>query len=361
MRALPVNAPSFQAALAGWYRANARPLPWRQQPSVYKTVVSEFMLQQTQVKTVLPYFARWLARFPDFAALAAASPEAVLKAWEGLGYYSRARNLHKLAQAVTALPVMPHTPEAWQELPGIGPYTAAAVTSISFGASVGCVDGNVVRILARLTADATPYRDSGAAAQALSPVAQALIAGCPQPGNHNQAMMELGATICTRYAPQCLLCPVAEFCAGTKTGQPENFPALAPKVIERREVVRVWCVRRGALLLHRAAAASRRLAGQHELPTAEQAGIASAVAIEGPLLAKKIRGITRYRITESIHSVSPPEPAVQEASAEGELVWVPVAELGNVTLSGPHRRWVNELLAEHRVQAGAERLTGRWS
>ena len=130
MRAQPLSAPAFQAALAAWYRANARALPWRQQPTVYKTVVSEFMLQQTQVKTVLPYFARWLQEFPDFAALAAAQPEAVLKAWEGLGYYSRARNLHKLAQALAALPSLPRTPEAWQELPGIGPYTAAAVTSI---------------------------------------------------------------------------------------------------------------------------------------------------------------------------------------------------------------------------------------
>jgi len=398
VRVQPLSAPAFQAALTAWYRANARALPWRQRPTVYKTVVSEFMLQQTQVKTVLPYFARWLQEFPDFATLAAARPEAVLKAWEGLGYYSRARNLHKLAQALAALPALPRTPEAWQELPGIGPYTAAAVTSIAFGAEVGCVDGNVVRILARLTADATPYRDSAAAAKALSPVTQALIAGSPAPGDHNQSMMELGATICTRYQPQCLLCPVAAFCAGTRKGNPEAYPALAAKVIERREVVRVWCVRQGALLLHRAAATSRRLAGQHELPTAEQAGIASAVAIEGPLLAKKTRGITRYRITESIHAVKlPPQlkqaefqqvervvpnalgqfrvrarmqaetkrvgdnalhphaantRAVEEAPAEGELVWVPVAELGSVTLSGPHRRWVNELLAAGRLQAG---------
>jgi A/G-specific adenine glycosylase len=343
-------APAFQAALAAWYRANARPLPWRQNPSVYKTVVSEFMLQQTQVKTVLPYFARWLREFPDFAALAAAPPEAVLRAWEGLGYYSRARNLHKLAQAIVALPALPQTPAEWQELPGIGPYTAAAVTSIAFGAPAACVDGNVVRILARLTADATPYRDSGSAAKALNPAAQALMAGCPAPGDHNQAMMELGATICTRYQPQCLLCPVATFCAGTKQGNPETYPALAAKVIERREVVRVWCMRQGALLLHRAAAASRRLAGQYELPTAEQAGVASAVAIEGPLLAKKTRGITRYRITESIHAVRLPGAlsAVQEAPADGELVWMPLAELGSVTLSGPHRRWVNELLAVGR-------------
>src|SRR5438045_534267 len=135
----------FQTALLRWYRANARALPWRESPSVYKTVVSEFMLQQTQVKTVLPYFARWLAALPDFAALAAAPEEQVMKLWEGLGYYSRARNLYKLAKAIAAQPVPPRDPAEWRELPGVGPYTAAAITSISFGEPAACVDGNVVR------------------------------------------------------------------------------------------------------------------------------------------------------------------------------------------------------------------------
>ena len=149
----------FRHALLSWYRANARALPWRQTPSLYKTVVSEFMLQQTQVKTVLPYFARWLDALPDFAELAAAPEARVLKLWEGLGYYSRARNLHHLAKAIVARPAMPRTPGEWRELPGVGPYTAAAITSISFGEGAACVDGNVVRILARLTADATEFRD----------------------------------------------------------------------------------------------------------------------------------------------------------------------------------------------------------
>src|SRR5215217_3924649 len=125
----------FQTALSGWYRLHARNLPWRDAPSLYKTVVSEFMLQQTQVKTVLPYFARWLDALPDFSALAAAPQDQVLRLWEGLGYYSRARNLHRLAKEIAGRPIVPRTPEEWRELPGVGPYTAAAITSISFAAS----------------------------------------------------------------------------------------------------------------------------------------------------------------------------------------------------------------------------------
>src|SRR4051812_46609530 len=147
----------FQAALLGWYRLHARALPWRESPTLYKTVVSEFMLQQTQVKTVLPYFARWLQALPDFASLARAPEARVLRLWEGLGYYSRARNLHRLAREIAPRRAAPRTPAEWREFPGVGPYTAAAVTSIAFDQPAACVDGNVVRILSRLTADDTEF------------------------------------------------------------------------------------------------------------------------------------------------------------------------------------------------------------
>ena len=331
----------FRRALSGWYRRHARALPWRELPSLYKTVVSEFMLQQTQVKTVLPYFARWLAAFPDFAALAAAPESRVLKLWEGLGYYSRARNLHRLAQAIAPLPVPPRTPVAWRELPGVGPYTAAAITSIAFGERAACVDGNVVRILARLTADATPFRDSASAAKAFAPLAEALVpADCP--GDHNQAMMELGATVCLRQNPLCLTCPVREFCAGAR-GDAKSYPRLAAKKMEQVAVTRVWSERRGALLLHRAGAQARRFANVHELPSAEQAGLPEAAVMRGELLAKNRRSITRYQITESIHRAPPPRGQLPAG-----LVWVPLAELDQVTLSGPHRRWISALLAVNR-------------
>lgn len=339
---LVAHREAFQAALLAWYRRHARTLPWRTAPTLYKTVVSEFMLQQTQVKTVLPYFARWLEALPDFKALAAAPESRVLKLWEGLGYYSRARNLHRLAQAVAALPAPPRTPAEWQELPGVGPYTAAAITSISFSAPAACVDGNVVRILARLTADGTEFRDSASAAKTFAPLANALLSA-ESPGDHNQAMMELGATVCFRQNPLCLTCPVRTFCAAGQAGNPEDYPRLAAKVMERHEVLRVWCERDGALLLHRSAATARRFANMHELPTAAQAGLPDETARKGALLAKKRRGITRYQITESIHAAPAPRGTLSE-----ELVWVPLAELESVTLSGPHRRWVNEILTARK-------------
>lgn len=339
-------APAFQSALLGWYQHHARVLPWRQAPSVYKTVVSEFMLQQTQVKTVLPYFARWLEALPDFAALAAADEARVLKLWEGLGYYSRARNLHRLARTVAALPALPQTAVEWRELPGVGPYTAAAITSISFDTPAACVDGNVVRILARLTADATLYRDSGTAAKAFTPLADALLTTA-RPGAHNQAMMELGATVCFRQNPLCLTCPVRTFCAGARTGEPASFPRLAPKQMEQRAVTRLWCERDGALLLHRAAADAKRFANMHELPTPEHAGFSENEAAAGPLLARKKRGITRFQITETIYAA----PVPKSPHRDPALVWVPLTRLETITLSGPHRRWVNAILAQ--------RTTGR--
>jgi A/G-specific adenine glycosylase len=329
----------FQRALLDWFRASARPLPWRSAPSLYATVVSEFMLQQTQVKTVLPYFDRWLKALPDFASLAAVDEARVLKLWEGLGYYSRARNLHRLGRALVARPAPPQTAAEWRELPGVGPYTAAAIASIALGAPVACVDGNVVRILSRLTADATPFRDSATAARTLEPLAAALLAPTA-PGDHNQAMMELGATVCLRHNPLCPTCPVREMCAAARRGNAADYPRLAPKQLERQSVTRIWCEHDGALLLHRAPAGARRFANLHELPLPEHAGLDPATVARGELLARKRRGITRFLITETIQRA--PRPA-QKLGAQ--LVWVPLDGLDSITLSGPHRRWINEILA----------------
>lgn len=343
---LIASSPAFQAALLDWYRAHRRRLPWREEPSLYKTVVSEFMLQQTQVKTMLPYFARWLEALPDFAALAAASEAEVVKLWEGLGYYTRARNLHKLARALVAPPEPPRTREAWLELPGIGPYTSAAITSIAFGAPAAVVDGNVVRILSRLAADGRAWRDTTAAGKDLAPLADALL-NHAEPGDHNQAMMELGATVCTRHNPLCTVCPVRAFCAACRAGEPEAYPRLAAKVIEAKTVLRVWCRRAGdgALLLHKTDAAARRLAGQHELPAAEHLGLGAArelaTTADAPLAVKK-RGITRFAFTEPIHAW--PEARLPRPLPAG-LAWVAPPELESVLMSGPHRRWVRELLA----------------
>ncbi len=348
----PRSLPALRRALLDWFRAHKRPLPWREAPSLYKTVVSEFMLQQTQVKTVLPYFARWQERFPDFAALAGAPEADVVKHWEGLGYCSRARNLHKLARAVAALPVPPSTATAWQELPGVGPYTAAAIASIACGDPVACVDGNVARVLARLTADTTAFASGTELVKHFRALASTVLEPA-HPGEWNEAMMELGATVCTPRAPTCLLCPLSKHCATADPGRAATIPALARPKTEQRRVVRVWCVRDGHLLLHRADAASRRLADLHELPTAADLGLDAAVAERGALLLRRTRSITRYRIEETIHELAPAalpsrpcEGAEKQNSAAGAaLHWVPLAELERVTLSGPHRRWVRELLA----------------
>ncbi|HYD84738.1 MAG TPA: A/G-specific adenine glycosylase, partial [Opitutus sp.] len=212
--------------------------------------------------------------------------------------------------------------------------------SISFAAPAACVDGNVVRILARLTADATPFRDSATASKAFAPLADALLTHA-SPGDHNQAMMELGATVCFRQKPLCLTCPVRAFCAAGQRGDPEKYPRLAPKQIEQRAVTRIWCERDGALLLHCATADARRLANQHELPTAEHAGVSTEALRSTDLLATKRRAITRFQITETIYATRAPR-----GKLAAELAWIPLAQLDTITLSGPHRRWIAEILAK---------------
>jgi A/G-specific adenine glycosylase len=333
---------AFQASLLGWYRIHARRLPWREAPSLYKTVVSEFMLQQTQVKTVIPYFARWMAALPDWEALASAPEPAVLKLWEGLGYYSRARRLRRLARLLAARGRVPSSREAWLELPGIGPYTAAAVASMAFGEPAACVDGNVVRVLARLTADGTLFRDAASAARGFAGMAGLLLPP-HSPGDFNQAMMELGATVCVRENPRCGACPVAGFCGAARRGRPAAFPRFASRRPGVRSVVRLWCVRRGALLLHRRPESARRLTGLYELPTPKQLGLESARAKAGPLLAARRRSITRFRIREWIHSAPCPRGRLRPG-----LAWIALARLDDIVLSGPHRRWVGEILALNR-------------
>ena len=334
----------FQRALHAWYRVHQRKLPWRNAPSLYKTVVSELMLQQTQVATVLPFFDRWLRELPDFGALAAAPETRVMKLWEGLGYYSRARNLHRLAQTVARLPSPPRSPADWRELPGIGPYTAAAITSIAFGEPAAVVDGNVVRILARLAGEGRLFRDGSDAVRHFTPLAAALIPGA-DPGTHNQAMMELGATVCLRQNPRCPTCPVAVFCTAHAGGAPEKLPRLKPKVVEQRTVTRLWCEHRGRLLLRRGHAAAKRLAGLLELPEASDLGVRPA---RDSLLAVKRRTITRFQITESIHRTVPTAALLRNVAHDRQLEWVPIRKLDQLTLSGPHRRWIEELLKLQR-------------
>jgi len=333
-------SPALRAALAAWYRAHRRRLPWRESPSLYKTVVSEFMLQQTQVETVLPYFARWQKKFPDFAALAAAREAEVVKLWEGLGYYRRARLLHALARELVQLPAPPETAEAWLALPGVGPYTAAAISSIAFGAPAAVVDGNVVRVLARLLGERRQFKDGSSAVKFFTPAADALL-DAANPGNHNQAIMELGATVCTRRNPLCTVCPFVTDCVAAARGEAEDLPRFAAKETTRTELVRLWVERDGALLLHRRPAGARRLAKMCELPDAASL---PAAKIENKPLAIKRRTIANELFIESIHRATFPPGSADPAKnpAEG-FIWATPARLARLTLSGPHRKWVEEL------------------
>ena len=280
---------NLRLKLIDWYQREQRPLPWRLQVSLYRTVVSEFMLQQTQIKTMLPYYERWLKSFPNFEALAQASSEAVLKHWEGLGYYSRARNLHRLAQIYTQLPVKPMNAASWQQLPGIGPYTAAAISSIIHNQAIAVVDGNVVRILTRLMKDQTVYAHSGAAIKACANWAQDLL-NPTNPGDHNQAMMELGATICTKHKPLCHKCPIASYCQ-SKDQAPETIPKIVRKKTIQERVDRLWIQKNDALLLYRIPKDANQLIGQFELPAIEH--VPNTVRTD-KLLASFKRSITHH-------------------------------------------------------------------
>lgn len=235
--------------LAQWYRAHARDLPWRAPPGSgavpdpYRVWLSEVMLQQTTVAAVKAYFERFTETWPDVAALAAAEDADVMAAWAGLGYYARARNLLKCARMVAGEHDgrFPDTEDGLRALPGIGPYTAAAIAAIAFQRPAVVVDGNVERVIARLAAIVDPL---SAAKPAIHAVAAALTPGA-SPGDHAQAMMDLGATICTPRKPACGICPLREDCAGRKAGIAPELPRKTPKAAkpERRGVV--YLARRG--------------------------------------------------------------------------------------------------------------------
>jgi A/G-specific adenine glycosylase len=220
---------AFRKQLLGWFRQYQRDLPWRRTKDPYRIWLSEIMLQQTRVAAVIPYYARFLERFPDIHALAAAPQEEVLRLWSGLGYYSRARNLQRAAQEIVAKHEgnFPRAEKDALALPGIGSYTAAAILSIAYGAKHAVLDGNVARVLARIFAVQGDLRDAKRW-QSLQKSADALL-DPKSPSDWNQAMMELGATLCTPQSPQCLLCPVTEFCQARKLGLADSLPARRKK------------------------------------------------------------------------------------------------------------------------------------
>jgi len=256
------SATALTQALLAWYDAAHRTLPWRperpEDRDAYRTWLSEIMLQQTRVETVKPYYARFLGRFPTVQALAAAPLDEVLGLWAGLGYYSRARNLHAAAQQVAEAGAFPATVEGLQGLPGVGPYVAAAVGSIALGRDAAAVDGNVVRVLSRLWAEAGGPARIQAHAQALLPAGRA--------GDFNQALMDLGSAVCTPRNPACLACPLAPGCQALRQGRVADFPpAKARRVVPERAAVALVLYQGPQVLLARRPAEGL-FGGLYELP-----------------------------------------------------------------------------------------------
>ena len=253
--------------LLAWYDIHRRILPWREEVSPYRTWVSEIMLQQTRVAAVLPYFQRFMEAFPTVEALAQADTERLMKLWEGLGYYSRARNLQKAARILTEQ-YGGRFPETYRELtalPGIGDYTAGAILSIAFGQAVPAVDGNVLRLAARITGSRLDVLDAKNRKIFRSWMAAAM--SQERPGAYNQALMDLGATVCLPSgAPLCGDCPAGDFCIARQEGCQARLPVRSPKREKRTEHLTVFLLRRGTAAALRQRPDTGLLAGLWEYP-----------------------------------------------------------------------------------------------
>ncbi|MBQ9460154.1 MAG: A/G-specific adenine glycosylase [Oscillospiraceae bacterium] len=261
------NLERLREVLPDWYDANRRVLPWREEPSPYRTWVSEIMLQQTRVGTVLPYFKRFMAEAGDVRALAALPEERLFKLWEGLGYYSRARNLHRAAQLIVSEygGELPQSVDELKKLPGVGDYTASAIASINFGAPEPAVDGNLLRVTARLCACGEDVTDARVKRRFRARLAAAI--DRERPGAWNQAMMDLGATLCLpNGAPLCARCPARAFCAAYRGGMTELLPVRAEKKPRRAEERTVFLLVRGGAIAVKKRPDSGLLAGLTEFP-----------------------------------------------------------------------------------------------
>lgn len=343
---------AFRRTLLKWYRAEARDLPWRRTEDPYLIWLSEAMLQQTQVATVIPYFERFRAAYPTVADLAAASLDDVLKQWEGLGYYSRARNLHQAAQQLARAGAFPESAIQWQELPGIGRYTAAAIASISRDEPVAVLDGNVKRVLARLFAIESPINESPTEKR-LWMLADELLAR-KSAGDFNQAMMELGARVCTPRQPACLTCPVLRYCAAAAEGKVERLPLKTPKLKPKPiRGLAALVLYRGKMLVRRRASEGL-LAGLWELPTVieEQAScddlrdLVTRLAGHCPPLEKPESTVTHVfshrRLSLDIYRVTL-SSRPQANPASDAVRWLGPQEYGKVALGKMYHKALQAL------------------
>lgn len=337
--------------MVDWYKLRKRDLPWRKTRDPYAIWVSEVMLQQTQVKTVLGYYERWLERFPTLSALAAAEEADVLHAWQGLGYYSRARRLLSGARAVAERHggELPRDVQALLALPGIGPYSAGAIASIAFGLPEPIVDGNVVRVLCRLFAlEGDPAKSP--LKQKLWQLARELVPAAA-PSDFNQSLMELGATICTPSSPRCPECPVNRECQALARGVERELPQLAKRKAPTEVATAAAYVRRGdAILLQQLPPDAPRWAGLWVLPFtelsatetplhgAERALAAIDLKARAETTLREVRHtITRFRITLSIVECALENPKARSAR------FFTAAEIAKLALPAVHARVLQAL------------------
>ena len=324
---------AFRKALAGWFAAHGKDYPWRRTTDPYAVLVSEVMLQQTQIATVLGrgYYARFMDGFPDVETLAAADDERLLKVWEGLGYYRRARMLRDTARAVLARHggVFPEDWDGLLDLPGVGRYTAGAVRAFAFDLPGAVVDGNVARVLARLM-DFRDAVDDTAGKVRLAEWAERL-EDPAAPRVHNSALMELGQTHCRPGQPDCAGCPVAGFCLAV---DPASLPVKAKRVaVTEVDEHALWCRdRRGRLLV--ACDAGGRRTGLWRLPVRNAAETA-----DWPVVMERSYAITRYRVRLKVHAVA---GTVKPIAGEA---WKSIAELAALPMSAPFRKVVEEMSA----------------
>ncbi len=310
---------NLSARLLAWYDAHKRALPWRGgTPDPYAVWLSEVMLQQTTVAAVTAYYRRFLARWPTIAALAAAEDGAVMREWAGLGYYSRARNLLAAAR-VMARDGLPADEAGWRKLPGVGRYTAAAVAAIALGQRAVVVDGNVKRVIARLFAVETPLPAEDeiyALTDGLTPNDRA--------GDFAQAMMDLGATVCTPRSPKCLLCPLRGDCRACATGDPASYPRRVAKKARPERQATAWWIERGDQVALVRRPDKGLLGGMLGLPVSEGAG-------EGPLLGQVTHVFTHFRLTLDVRRGN-------EKQLDGEVQWWPRRELDQAGLPTMFRK-----------------------
>ena len=350
----------FSRLLLDWYAQNARQLPWRGRSDPYTIWVSEIMLQQTRVETVIPYFERWIIQFPSIQALADADLHDVLRTWEGLGYYGRARNLHRAAQILVKEHngLLPQDVPSLMQLPGIGRYTAGAIASIAFGLDEPVLDGNVRRVMARAYIVNEPMRSVEGEHKLWRYAAENLPSG--QSGAYNQALMDLGATICTPKLPECTRCPLRDVCQAFALGLQEKLPVISPKATIPHYTVTAAVIRRTGLVLITQRPLEGLLGGLWEFPggklkpgeqlsTCLQREICEELGVNivvGHPMGVYQHAFTHFRITLhafacELHDNAEPRPLQAK-----DLRWVEPSQLGEYPMGKIDRKIATKILTE---------------